>query len=482
MDDCQILSFDVKGLLDQKNLYELYSIEEPEERARLKALFVARAKDLKLEKEIKSMFKAYDLAEKSLADEYTRENAIGNSNIPLLFDGRGKPIDTIENFLMILRNDEKFKGIKFNLLSYSPEKHSGNKISAWEDTDDCATRNYIEKKYKLYSPTKLDDALRIIFQENSYNPVKNIIESTEWDGVERIPTLLIKWLKCEDNEYSREVSRLIFAGGINRLYNPGCKFDDVPVLIGIRQGEGKSTFVRWLALRDEFFNEVNEIDGQKGMEAIKGAWICELSELLALTKAKEVEAVKSYITRLEDVYRQPYDKRVSKFKRQCIFIGTTNKEQFLTDKTGNRRFYPVKINQTGYDLFNYEKEIKADILQCWAEALYKYRQGEMKPFADRSLVKTIRQHQAAAVEDDYRVGMIESYLIDKTRVCRLELWQKALQNEYSKPTRKDSQDLTLIMQQFDDWEMKDGIRFGGGVGKQRGWVKKDSSIDVPFSN
>ena len=78
--------------------------------------------------------------------------------------------------------------------------------------------------------------------------------------------------------------------------------------------------------------------------------------------------------------------------------------------------------------------------------------------------------------------MIESYLIDKTRVCRLELWQKALQNEYSKPTRKDSQDLTLIMQQFDDWEMKDGISFGGGVGRQRGWVRKDSTIDVPFSN
>ena len=91
-------------------------------------------------------------------------------------------------------------------------------------------------------------------------------------------------------------------------------------------------------MEDDFFREVTEFEGQKGIEAVEGGWICEVSELLALTKVKEQEAVKSYLTRLSDTYRRPFDKRVTEHKRQCIFIGTTNKEQFLTDKTGNRRF------------------------------------------------------------------------------------------------------------------------------------------------
>ena len=101
---------------------------------------------------------------------------------------------------------------------------------------------------------------------------------------------------------------------------------------------------------------------------MEGAWICELSELLGLTKAKEVEAVKSYITKLVDRYRRPFDRRTTDHKRQCIFIGSTNRSAFLTDKTGNRRFYPVEVHSSGYDLFDHEAEIRNDIIQVWAEA------------------------------------------------------------------------------------------------------------------
>lgn len=77
----------------------------------------------------------------------------------------------------------------------------------------------------------------------------------------------------------------------------------MPVLIGTKQGEGKSTLVRWLALSDDYFSEVNEFEGQRGIESLEGAWICEVSELLAMTKTKEQEAVKSFLTRLNDRYR-----------------------------------------------------------------------------------------------------------------------------------------------------------------------------------
>jgi predicted P-loop ATPase len=312
--------------------------------------------------------------------------------------------------------------------------------------------------------------LRILFAEREYHPIKQIIEAVEWDGVSRIQELFIKWLKCEDTPYIREVTRLVFAGGIHRLYNAGCKFDDVAVLIGTKQGEGKSTFARWLAIQDEFFTEVTEIEGQKGIEAIEGAWVCEIAELLAVTKTKEVEAVKSYITKQVDRYRRPFDRRTTDHKRQCVFIGTTNKEQFLTDKTGNRRWYPVKVNSSGYDIHDHKEAIQADILQAWAEAKCLFDRGELQPYADRNLLEEIRAKQEQAVEDDYRVGMIANYIGNKDKVCILELWKNALDNDFSKPSRRESNELTLILQSL-GWER--GKVEHSDFGNQLFWYRKE---------
>ena len=477
MNEQTIQLMQINDLLRSENIYSIQA--EPEEiREQLKALYFARLNELNADKDLKNqvkrMFKAFEKADKELADAYTRQHAKENAEIPLAFDGQGKPMATIDNFLMILRNDKTFDSLRFNQLSYSPEHIVNGKLERWQDKDDSRTRLYIEQKYKIHSREKLDDALRVLFAEREYHPIKQIIEAVQWDGVSRIQTLFIKWLKCEDTPYIREVTRLVFAGGIHRLYNAGCKFDDVCVLIGTKQGEGKSSFVRWLAIQDEFFTEVNEIEGQKGIEILEGAWICELSELLALTKAKEVEAVKSYITKLVDRYRRPFDRRTTDHKRQCIFIGSTNRSAFLTDKTGNRRFYPVEVHSSGYDLFDHEAEIRNDIIQAWAEAKHLYDEGKLQPYADRNLLKDIREMQGKAVEDDYRVGMIENYVKDKDKVCVLELWKIALDNDYSKPTRRESNEITLILQSIGGWE-RGKIERHNAFGNQLMWYKTNEA-------
>ena len=469
----KIKCMEIPDLLKQESVYAIQA--EPNEiREQLKALYFARLAELKADKEIKDqvkrMFKAFDLAEKEMADAYARENAKKNGDIQLSFDGKGRPLSTIDNFLIVLRNDKTFDSLRFNQLSYCPEHIVDGKLERWQDKDDSRARFYIEQKYKIHSREKLDDALRILFAEREYHPIKQIIEAVEWDGTPRIQTLFIKWLKCEDTPYIREVTRLVFAGGIHRLYNAGCKFDDVAVLIGTKQGEGKSTFARWLAIKDEFFTEVTEIEGQKGIEAIEGAWICEIAELLVVTKTKEVEAVKSYITKLVDRYRRPFDRRTTDHKRQCVFIGTTNKEQFLTDKTGNRRWYPVKVNSSGYDLHDHKEEIQSDIIQAWAEAKYLFDKGELYPYADRSLLEDIRAKQEQAVEDDYRVGMIEEYIEKKDKVCIMELWKYALDNEFSKPTRRESNEITLILQSIGGWE-RGKIERHHAFGNQMFWYR-----------
>lgn len=476
MNEQTIQLMQVNDLLRSENIYAIQA--EPEEvREQLKAVYFARLAELKadidLKKQVKKMFKAFEKADKELADAYTRQNARENSQIPLAFDGQGKPMATIDNFLMVLRNDKEFESLRFNQLSYSPEHILNGKLERWQDKDDSRTRLYIEQKYKIHSREKLDDALRVLFAEREYHPIKQIIEAVQWDGISRIENLFIKWLKCEDTAYTREVTRLVFAGGIHRLYNAGCKFDDVAVLIGTKQGEGKSTFVRWLAINDEYFTEVNDFEGEKAMQALEGAWICEISELLALTRTKEVEAAKAFITRLNDRRKIPYDRRVTDHKRQCVFIGSTNRRQFLTDKTGNRRWYPVEVFSSGYDLFDHETEIKNDIIQAWAEAKHLYDEGKLKPYANRDLLKEIREKQEEAVEDDYRVGMIESYLSNKDKVCIMELWKNALENEYSKPTRRESNEITLILQSIGGWE-RGKIEKHKSFGNQLTWNKKTS--------
>lgn len=479
IDDQVIVSFDRDALFSREAFLSLMDVQEPEERARLQAVMEIRAQELGLAKQFKTVMKAYTAADEQLAAEYKRINSRRRVKIDLDFDGNGRPLASINNFLQVIENDPKFDGLYFNLLTYSPEQKRNGKMERWLDSDDAETRRYIEKQYGFHSAQKCDDALRIVFAKNQYHPIRDLVDSFEWDGQERISQFLTVWTKCEDTAYTREVSRLIFAGGIHRLYNPGCKFDDMPVLIGTKQGEGKSTLVRWLALSDEYFSEVNEFEGQRGIENLEGAWICEVSELLAMTKTKEQEAVKSFLTRLNDRYRMPFDKRVTDHPRQCLFIGTTNKEQFLTDKTGNRRFYPVKVNQSGYDLFEHESEIKEYIRQCWAEAKAKIDEEEMKPYANRELISVIREQQEAAVEDDYRVGMIEDYLERKNEICVLELWQNALKmGEFSKPSKKESNELGLIMQSMPEWEKQPKVRRFDNFGVQKWWKREGVNEEI----
>ena len=400
----------------------------------------------------------------------------------------GKPMLTIENFLIAMQSDKRYANIRYNELSDRPEVHdiivNGKPTTLkWTDTDEAASENYLESAYGLFSSQKHEKALRMLFKERRYHPIRDVVDAIKWDGVERCEEFLVKWAKVEDCPYSREVSRLIFAGGIHRLYAPGTKFDDVPILIGTKQGEGKSTLVQWLAIRDEWYGEVTLFDGQQAIEQLQGKWICEISELLALTKTKEQEAAKAYITRAVDTYRKPWDKNVTELPRRCIFIGTTNRSDPLSDKTGNRRWYPVEVHCEGYDLYDHEQEIRAYILQCWAEAREKYMQDKMPNYADRKLVDVYRQKQEEAMQDDWRVGAISAYLEKKAEgeyVCVRELCHKALSTnpDFPKePSLIESKDIGMIMNKAPGWE-RVGIRKVGAYGKQRAWVKKT----VPVQN
>ena len=170
---------------------------------------------------------------------------------------------TIDNFYRLITNHYGDK-LRLNEMTGKPERWHKTRKSwrEWTDADESDMRAYFESNYGMYSQAKLSDALAVYFQNHKVNPLIKILEGLQWDGKPRVEQFLHDVMKAEDTAYIRECSRLIFAGGIHRAYEPGCKFDDMIVLIG-GQSAGKSTIVRWLNMDDTFFREIKTIAGKE---------------------------------------------------------------------------------------------------------------------------------------------------------------------------------------------------------------------------
>src|SRR5699024_5396629 len=240
-------------------------------------------------------------------------------------------------------------------------------------------RLVIDSKFMItFTKDDVTDMVGSIARErNSYHPIKRYIESIEWDGKPRAEKIFIDYLGADNVAYTRSVTRKWLAGAVARIYEPGVKMEMVPVLQG-NQGIGKSTLPGKLG--DEFFVDTLASMGntKDDYQLLIGSWIIELAELASLNSS-ETEKIKSFISARFDKLRLPYGKIPQKYNRTCVFIGTTNNSQYLNDLTGNRRFFPIPLeNEPKKDVFSIEDET---IQQIWAESLIYYKQGE-KLFLD----------------------------------------------------------------------------------------------------
>ena len=181
----------------------------------------------------------------------------------------------------------------------------------------------------------------------------------------------------------------------------------MPVLVG-PQGVGKSTIIAKLA-RDWFSDSLKNLDGKEASGHLQSSWIFEMGELAAMKKG-EVEEIKAFITKQSDSYRVAYERVVSEFPRKCVFIGTTNRNDFLRDQTGNRRFWAITTNPMNrkYEINEFTDEV---VGQVWAEVMILYKQGE-KLYLGFKTGKEARLIQESHMESDPRIGLIEEYLDD----------------------------------------------------------------------
>lgn len=385
-------------------------------------------------------------------------------NITYMVDKNGeitdKPSQTIANAEEAITYDKALFGrIHYNELAYVPyvygslpwKQYKGWR--EWTNADDSYLRSYIEKNYGLKSGEKTMDALANVANRHVINPVKDLLQDCHerWDGNKHIENLLPAMLGAEKTKYTAAVMKLFMLGAIARIFKPGCKFDYMLVLVG-EQGGGKSTFLRYLALDDSWYNDnFSTLDSARSVENLRGMWIVELAELQATKRAKDVETIKSFITSRVDTYRAPYNRRTEQRPRMCVLAGTSNPVDFLTDKTGNRRFLPITCNirNASFDMFADELATKVEVAQAWGEAMEYYTQanGHPKLVLPKSLQREALQEQAGYLEEDPYIGMVQEYLdthaID--RVCIMMLWREALGHEYDDPPRKIVNELHDIM-------------------------------------
>lgn len=406
---------------------------------------------------------------------------------------------TIENTCEAIEYDEKLWGhIKYNELSYSPFvvgslpwEHQ-NMYREWTNADDSNLKAYIEAKYGLGSMEKTMEALNIVVNRNKFNPVVDMLEDIydhKWDKqYGHIRKLLPEYLGAEDSEYNFECMRLFMLGAISRAHYPGCKFDYMPVFVG-KQGIGKSTFLRLLAMNNAWYNDnFNTIEGDKAPEKLRGMWMVELAELLATKKAKEVESIKAFLTSTVDTYRPPYGRRTEQRPRVCVFAGTTNNDHFLTDRTGNRRFLPIVTRKefVKKSMFKNPDEVQRDFENAWGEAMdiFKKANGHPSLILPEDLQQLVEDKQSEYMEEDVRVGIIQEWL-DKTeesRVCVAMIYEKALGYDGCKPSKYESTELHSIMtNQIKGWERLKTSNGGrsrcGNYGTQICYIRREDNHD-----
>lgn len=299
---------------------------------------------------------------------------------------------------------------------YLPWEHI-NKYREWNNADDSNLKSYIESRYGLKSMEKIMEALNVVMNRNPYNPVKEMLESIykKWDKkTGYIENLLPDYLGVEKTDYATECMKLFMLGAISRAYYPGCKFDYMPVFVG-KQGIGKSTFLRLLAMNNSWYNDnFNTVEGDKAPEKLRGMWMVELAELLATKKAKEVESIKAFLTSTVDTYRPPYGRRTEQRPRVCVFAGTTNNDHFLTDRTGNRRFLPI-VTRKEYvkkSMFENQEAVIRDFENAWGEAMQLFKDANEKPvlILPKKMQEYVENKQAEYMEEDVRVGIIQEWL------------------------------------------------------------------------
>lgn len=433
----------------------------------------------------------------------------GNWMQKLKTSAEGNIAKTVDNLRVILDNDPLLKG----KLAYDEFANRGAVLGrlpwdsrdnrrAWTDNDDAGVRWYIERVYGVTGKEKIADGLSLCAHANAFDEVKDYLKSLSWDGVPRLDTMLIDYLGAADTPYTRAVTRKAFTAAVARVMAPGCKYDHMTILTG-PQGIGKSTLLKLMG-RGWFSDSIKTFEGKEASELVQGVWLVEIGELEAFNKS-EIGRIKQFLSQCEDIFRAAYGRHVGWYPRRCVFFGTSNNGEYLRDKTGNRRFWPVdlSIQPTTKDVFT---QLEGEVDQLWAEAVARWRLGEPL-YLSGELAKTAYEEQENHRERSPREGLIREFverdvpedwlkwplerrrmywaegvnnpdmaLVKRERVCALEVWCEAFLGDPKYMKYTDAVEINGVITGMDGWKkLKNPARFGY-CGLQKGHGRESVTL------
>lgn len=312
------------------------------------------------------------------------------------------------------RANPLFELLRFNLFSEQieftrkapwhvfPQKH-------WQDDDDVLLKFFFSDYMFFEAPTQLCREVAVaVSRQYQYHPVRQYLNGLKWDGVKRVDKLFTEYAGALDTPYHRACGKVALIGSIARVMEPGCKFDTLIIMEG-EQGTGKSTFIKILG--GDYYKEIT-LDMHRQHDTVAkmmNGWIIETPEMTFLKRA-EADDLKFFLSTATDSVRFAYGRHMRSVPRQSIFIGTYNKEPgvgYLKDPTGNRRFLPIATRKINLD------KLQEDRDQLFAEALYRYNQGEPWHFDTEDLIEAAKEEQAQREVKEPWALLIESALKDK---------------------------------------------------------------------
>ena len=397
---------------------------------------------------------------------------------------KGKVSNAAANYKRVFQLDPLLKGaIRKNLLTERVDivkplgwYRDGSRLT---DVDIQYLVLYLEEHYGLTSEKRIEGAIKVAANEYRYHPIRDYLNSLSWDGTERVRFALHRFLGAEISDYNYEVLLLFMLGAITRVFKPGTKFEVMLCLVG-GQGAGKSTFFRFLAVRDEWFSDdLRRLDDDNIYRKLQGHWIIEMSEMIATANAKSIEDIKAFLSRQKETYKAPYEVHPKDHKRQCVFAGTSNTPDFLPlDRTGNRRFLPVLVQAETAEVHILEDEpaSRAYVSQMWAEVMEVYRRGEGKLKLSAGMERYLKEHQKLFMPEDTFAARILNFLdgYGGKMVCSLQIYYEGLGHpSYEEPKQYEIRDINSVMKNYAaGWKAFENPRhFPAPYHRQKGWER-----------
>lgn len=336
---------------------------------------------------VEAMFSAIEQSFLSSEDAKKQEETLIDWQNELQVSKNGGYKTTLKNAVLFMKHDEHLKGkIAFNEFSHKKFWMEEtfwitNGRREWTDEDAIQIRYIFNNNNFDVGTNLVEEASVIVSSNNRFHPVKHWFENNcEWDKKPRLDNFFHEYCGTELNKYTSALARKIFCAVVARIYNPGCKFDMVPIFVGER-GIGKSSLIELIAIKKEWFcNNVGDItDAKELVPQSNGKLIIEWQELSMYNKL-DINSVKSFASTQVDRVRRAHARNSEDYPRQFIVIATTNQDKFLLDETGERRITPIELKKVDLE------SVKKDIPQLYAEAKELYIKGEKLYFDESDVI------------------------------------------------------------------------------------------------